>query len=443
MVYARKRTYNRRPAQSAFRTLSTIGRAAYGAYRSPLGRAMRGQYQAATRPYVRSAASKRVRVAVVPQRVARPAPAARGRMRGNFRGNFKKPTSFQAGSFLKYGVCQTVEHGLVSSNADCVYVGHSLGNGTLFNIAVSSVIRRLFEKSGASIRTMHEKIQGEGTEHIVTPGDIEWSYRVAAGGTRDLALLVIPANSTYADAVTLLANSILGFTGGSDVAELLEVRYLPSVGVAYFQHASLDLSMSKLHFMCTSAITIQNRTSAASGVADETSALDVANNPVAGKIYRGKGNGAILRSGTNAGFVDGLIGNSVSGQIEFDLANANVSTELALLMKRPPTATLFNHVTKTAPCRLGPGVLKKDFIKFTQSITFNNFVMGMRNTINNPVGDVVRMRFGEFSIFAFEKMCNTQDVSEPVISIGMEINQTYKCRITTGKRGITADHLVV
>lgn len=448
MVSSRKRP---RSAPSMIGTVATIGNAAYGMSRTGYGRMMRYQHQPSSqfRPYARPVVvTKTVPVKTV-SRARAPAARGRARMRGNFKGKFKKPTTFRAGSFLKYGVSQTVESGAVSSNPNCVYVGHSLGNFTLLDIAMSSVIRRLFEKASHTIEAMTDKVQGEGSVHEISAGKIVWTYRKVAGGIREVVPLTIAVNSTYKDVVNQFTTSLFGFIGANDMAELLDIRYvapryLPPV-VDDQISASIDLSMSKLHFMCSSAITVQNRTTAATvvGSADETSALDVANNPVAGKIYRGKGNGAVLRSGSNEGPVDGLIGDHKSGKIVFDLSDTNVSSELALLMKRPPTATLFNHVTKTAPCRLGPGVLKKDFIKFNQSINFNNFVMAMRTTLSNAAGDTVRMRFGQFSIFAFEKMCNTQDASEPDIAIGLEINQSYKCRITTGKRGITADHLVL
>ena len=367
-------------------------------------------------------------------------------MRGNFRGNFKKPRKFKPGSFSKYGVIRTVESGAVLSGPDCVYVGHTFGVYSLWQTTLSAIIRRLFEKAGISIKTMLDKVQGDsGGTYTTSPGDVQITHQNFNGGALQVLTYPIPADSTFEEVMQGLQTLLYSAISATDTSfQFSMIRWHPSKDATegYTMNAQIDLSMAKVHFGCYSSLTLQNRTSSSSAAGqDETSALDVANNPVQGKSYAGGGNGATLRGFNNSLNVAVPIGDPTNGVISPSLGA--LTPEQFLIYKRPASANAFNFVKKTGSVRLGPGALKKDHLKFDQSMLINTLLRRIK-----PMLDVsqaaalitpIRSGISSFNMFGFEKMCNTRTL-EPDIDIGYEINQTYRARITEGKRGLMAFH---
>ncbi len=171
---------------------------------------------------------------------------------------------------------------------------------------------------------------------------------------------------------------------------------------------------------------------------------DVTNNPVTGRHYSGGGNGPTLRSFDNLASVATLISNPVSGGMNYDLVG--VGPEVLATLRRPPMGNAFNFVKKVTSVRLEPGAIKKDFLTYKSSMVFNSFLNKIKEMLNQTAANAkvikVRMSIGSFSVLAFEKMCATKS-DEPTISIGSELNQIYRARLTEGKSGISSFHEIL
>ena len=139
--------------------------------------------------------------------------------------------------------------------------------------------------------------------------------------------------------------------------------------------------------------------------------------------------------------VNNLISNALTGVIEFDPTGAGISADVQANLIRPPSVSALLYTSKCRRVRLGPGVLKKGHLHLERSINLNRFIRSWRAVLNQTTSTSVRVSLGKFEVYSMEKMCNTR-VSEPDISLGFELNQTYRAYCTKSKMGIATRHII-
>lgn len=373
----------------------------------------------------------------------------RGRAYGNYRGFFKKARRESVSTMLKYGSVINFEKGFLQTATGCSYVGHAVSLRETVHVVCQAIVRKLYRKAGITIKAFNARIRGnENVTYTQDTGSIKLLLRVDQDPVLANTLTIGPED-TY-DNVAEWILSVFFSVSDTKTLEFQSIwLYGRDSGVQDQLHplASVDFTTTMVHFACESYLTIQNRTAAATGAADETSALDVANNPVEGKKYSGWGTGVGFRFGNQSlSIADGLIANPLHGEIMFDKNAANVTSEMLTILRRPPPVSAFTHVTKSAKVRLGPGILKKDKISYSKSMKFNQWMKMFDRYFTESTGAsgaLIRSSFGKFAFFGLEKMCATGDLSEPNIVIGCEINQRVGARIVENTVGVAPFQLIL
>ena len=161
--------------------------------------------------------------------------------------------------------------------------------------------------------------------------------------------------------------------------------------------------------------------------ASNTEADDVTNNPLTGRQYGGWGNGASYKFYNNTLSVQQLVGDKDTGVIEMDptAAGALMTSQMKTGLRRPPPAATFGNVKKTAKCGLAPGAIRSSTFVFKRVMYFNKFMEHWVDVLRSSTTGS-RFKLGRFQMFAFEKTCRT-GISTNQISVGYEINTTYRC----------------
>ena len=180
---------------------------------------------------------------------------------------------------------------------------------------------------------------------------------------------------------------------------------------------------------------MQNRTLAGgAGTTDQSSMLDIANNPLDGRLYSGLGNGAIPKFADNsASLVESFFGDRESGIIAAvpDTALGNWTQEMYDNYRRPPSSGSFQGVKKTCKISLKPGEIRTSFVNYRKNMSVNEYFQRNQQALYQYTrgGTAAPMHFmGNFRFYGFEKRCNTT-VDEPDISVGYEMNTHITCAI--------------
>lgn len=353
---------------------------------------------------------------------------------------FTKGKRFTSSRYLRYGVAMQYERGLTLTSSDCVYAGHAFGNAAVFQTACLSVVHKLFKKAGHRISSNQSPIQNAADyrinlEYILYDGDVplNTSYNVgssdtylsAGNGLRNIIEAVIIANVATAGTTFMCTRIYLQNQSNTNT----------------FVEAVLSLQDVMLDFYCTSNMVLQNRTLAdtSSGAADWEGDA-VSNNPIVGKSYWGYGTGSALKVQNNViDIADAmLVGTGYSGEISLDINQANISSQMIGTYKRPPPGGALRGVRKTAYVSVNPGHMKSSHMTFKRKIAFNKLIALLYPTLRlgTATATPTFLPLGTFRIFAFQKKLKAA-ASEEDVSIGFEIQATYRCLISQ-KHVITA-----
>lgn len=375
----------------------------------------------------------------------------RPRMFGTYKGYFRKTRFTKFNPYYAYGAVINMEHPMLVNNADCVYIGHTFAWDQIMFVISQAIVRKLAMKMGMQIRNIEERIRGN--QNITWTGnclETRIRYRNNPEDTILTQTATFSGDDTWAD----VAASLRGFFNAGVGTPLFEwytyTGYaVDNGGLANRTPVVVNFTDMQVYLDCASYMTLQNRTLATStGTADESSMLDVANNPLEGRLYQGSGSGAVIRFGDQAAqLTTNMIGSPANGRIEFDVNGANVTGQMKQVLRRPPSVSALGYAYKSTKVRLSPGGLKKDVISMKGSWKLSTLMIKLRSYldgVSNP-GATVRPRIalGKFSIFAMEKLCRTAEAGEPNITVGGEINQTVKCRVMEKKIGMSSTNVVV
>lgn len=434
VAYGRSRQvmrYQRRP--NTYTALAGIGRAASNAIRRQVAKRVLSSSKPKWVPRKRSRTSVKAKSKTyMPRYVST----------GVYGRKFKKPTKYGVSQYLKFGYVEHVEKGGVTNSNNCVYIGHTFGAQKMINAVCGAIVRKLAEKAGYSVRAMNDKIQANETVvSAVSPLNLNYSYKLTAFGQVNVASIVAGADSRWDDLQTQLLNSFYSVVavGGEDLILLrIWISSKDTAGdIQQVKQANMDLGSLLLDLNFSSKMTMQNRTLARTGGADESNANDIANNPIAGRSYTGRGNGAMMRVANNiVATNEAFLGNRETGEIDFrvDAGGGQVTAEQKEVFNRPPAKSAFQNVSATGSAFLNPGQMKTSSCYFKRKMYLSTFMNAVYKNIEGSTNQSF-CTLGMFKIYAYEKRCNT-GVDEPDISVGYEINSIYRARVSEIRKGI-------
>lgn len=360
------------------------------------------------------------------------------RMRYQTRGYFgrfgRKLRKQKYNKFNKGGTTTFIEKGGVSSGDDVVYLGHGSNGNKIFQEVCRAITKKLFVKAGYRVISMSDKIQDDASTAIVVPGRIVITYKGSETNGLELRAFDVTADSNFGEVASQVHgnfNNILSASPSTrDNISYEDISYYVYDGAGVLCRtpaAKIVLQAMRIGVRCYSRMEIQNRTAAgAAAGTDQTNMLDIANNPVDGRVYFGRGSGALLKFSDNSSSIastGSFLADPTSSVIECVPTLAGGWTpEMKNTYKRPPSSYAFTHVTKSARCSLSPGQIKTSKLFWRKMMSFQQFMhlnwyahYGYTQS-TNP-----RVTMGSFKFYGFSKRCNTT-VDEPSISIGYEVN---------------------
>lgn len=351
---------------------------------------------------------------------------------------FLRPKKWSGNPTLKRGCLLHVEQGGVTGDSDSVYIGHAFAIHQLFRSMCHALIKRLFYKAGYTFVSWDDKIQQTWATEAISPGTIKYHYRTDDHSLPQVQIVVtLQADKTYATAADDLFNSIVDTCVAAGAVETffvtdmkLDITGVPTNNA----DAIMNVANCNFHFNCTSRMALQNRTLAKTGAGDESSMLDVANNPLEGKSYEGRGNGTgyaqhFSSLGTNG--TSTFVSGDMTGVIDFWTGGAGVGTEVKAQLKRPPSASVFSSCNRSSKAMLNPGAIRNSVLRWTRVYNCRTIFAKLQSYLlkGRAANRDAYVDLGSWRVFGFQKKCATgQD--EPNISIGYELNAHYGCYMT-------------
>lgn len=335
---------------------------------------------------------------------------------------FSKKGTSALSKYLKYGVCLKKEQGATLADSSAVYVGHH-------TMPANMIMRGVFYALARKILTFNNSFPSDVVEPCLDfPVDVTYTYRVTVDGP-----LLISTPVTVTSPVTVeklgqaLGNNVLTTMGTisfyettsltvlnvNDPVNPLRIFYMPTVNI------SIELDV-------VSNLQIQNRTLASVGAADESSMLDVANNPLRGKMYMGFSNKHSYRYNNDfVGVTPTFYHGANDGLLFIGPDNGTFTPEMAQNIRKPPPRSAFGNLTSTNYVRLKPGEIRRSKLRDYKKKTLNQWINLYFDCMRGaPVAIEILtdayVKEGKSCFLGLEKMCDSESESNP-ISVGFEV----------------------
>jgi len=331
-----------------------------------------------------------------------------------FVGKFNKPTASGTlvdREYLRTGASIQYENSGTITDANCVYVGHSvIPVSKAVLVTCMAVLRRMFEKEGLQISNP-EIVIGDTSLYV-----IDYFRKSAETGAGNLPY------HTYVNAVgftlqecaqDMVTNVVLPLYT-HDINEdwfLSEIRLRRTNAAPAFPiFQVVDVQQLTLHIKGTSAMKVQNRTATAAGA----EADDVDNQPLKGKLYEMKGLQPVY---TGEGAVAFPVGKSTG--VNVTVAGASN------ILRDPPHPKMFG-AQKSSNIIINPGQIKYSSLKYERVCDLDWFFKQVQLP-SAASKTVLRSTLGTNKLYAFEKMIN---VGSNEILIAFEAEFDCKAYIT-------------
>lgn len=315
----------------------------------------------------------------------------------------------------------------VLDSKQCVVVGHTtVFRESLLRSAFLALFRALFMKAGVSFGSIEDRIGSTGTS---TPAyQVYMQYRVADGD----ALSPIFFNVNNDNSLKFVAESAEGYwlsayqtamQGATQRVQLtlfdVSLNTLTPTATQTTRQFRLVVDQLMLNVSCKSSMTVQNRTTAATGTADESNMLDVANNPLRGKVYETSSNGFKIRADFDGNGYNPLYGEPTIGLISKD---NSLGTEITNQLRSPPYPQAFVGRVKAQSIVLAPGEIRKSYLKSSFRLPFNTMLkkMGPLFQTYGVAGEALQVYIGKSRMFILDKTMDT-GINEPAINLGYDI----------------------
>lgn len=321
--------------------------------------------------------------------------------------------------YTKKGIVTTQEVGSLSTGVVPSlpnYVGHAT-HANVYLIQRTfwrAVVRDIFTIAGINIADIETDSPG------VYNLNVDYTTNLANADTQiSIATTGKSYNQIASDLYTQW-NLVTPTVAGQSYLYITEV----SLGDGSRTVAKRDYKICKVHCYVKSDLKIQNRTVAGGADEDANSTENVANQPLYGKSYYGKGNGLICKiDSTAANAAKALVVGDQTGLLNYVLPAAS-GTGSSFWLNEPPLPTLFTPKPKYTRANIEPGHIKTSTLakKVVMKQTDMWQILQLVPSVSNNSGRAQQSRYGEYRIFAFEKMiCATAGDTPPIL--GLEVNQ--------------------
>lgn len=313
------------------------------------------------------------------------------------------------------GFTHTHEIGGTGSSADIGFVGHATFPGYWTKYcAWGAVFKKLLEQAGCKFTTLTDTwadlglVAGDVFEldYQLTPTSTPTNYLYTVVVTQGLANLLYTWNlntNAFNDAATY-----------PDQIRFTSVRFKPVASYQELRPAYIDLDLALVNCASKSALKIQNRTVV--NAADDE--VDVNNQPIYGRGYSGKGQGAEWINTDGSSFVSNTLYGIMYG-------DSGTYTKLKVL----PKPQEFKGVSRTGKMTCDPGDIKTSKLNDSFTMNFNKLM-----SVCDKVGAAAyhKKPFGSFRFWVYEKVIDTGAAVD--IILAFESTWDVACQLVTRQR---------
>lgn len=379
------------------------------------------------------------------QTATRPRKSFSGHSVGIYKGRFRRGRK-SAGKFVKQdtkfasmGMLRNLECYGTTTDADCVYVGHSTyAPFDIAEVIAAAVLRKLLKKVGFNPESYTQEIPIRSTTD--------------ARGMR-LTWTIVTQNSTtnvenydFVDNDTLFSVTIAAASGGVSFKDRIQqfmdgtwtngeriqsvALYYVDAGTTtnYLLAAELNMDRERLQVYVRSELTIQNRTKGATATGEDSDRVD--SQPLKGMSY--------LLAGGVPKTIDQAYNQlnrtwTVAGVILSKAAN------LPGAYKEPPLPKTFTNCKKSRKQSLQPGDIRKSVLVHNYAGMFNTMICQKLKSEDTIVTGTPNRRYtgyapGKSEVFAFEEILNTGSTN--LITVAYECDKKLGACLTTMKAPI-------
>lgn len=361
------------------------------------------------------------------------------RTRGYMRPKFKKRVYSRVNKFLTSGAVLKEESKFAVNDPDCVYVGYNtMPTMKLYDVLMMSVIRKFAKMIGRDLNNW---------EQVVT-GSTGWIFRImyqsAPDAAMEFATFTSSVDTSWIQLAIDLGNLILAAVDPGDLWFHLDTIDLDcgSANDRYIIRAP-DLWIK---IVANANLNIQNRTLATTGTGDESSMLDVANNPLRGKMYRGYGQAWPFKFNNqpSPGTIKALQCNARTGGLFLNANDTGNTAEMRQNLSKPPVYTAFQNCYGSRYVSLDPGAIRRSKTVHYEDKSLNGWMSLLLPDLRSAVTianwpSVGYVNIGKQVVFGLEKLLDSGNV-EPDVSVGCELVMTIS-GIAYYKRKLVAEPL--
>lgn len=352
--------------------------------------------------------------------------AQTGRSAGKFS---KRPKRNIFSKYTRQGFVTVQEWGSVitgANNSGPVFVGHATHADTWQQrtLFVYAMVREVFKRAGIFYDDVNafspgsfkvvvkysiaSSVQGNGAITEATAGKSMFTIM------DNILNFALPTNAY--DGINALVNSAIG-QQEFFIDEILLCTDAAGENVL----ARVAMRDCNVEVFSKSDLKLQNRTVATGADEDVNSSENVANQPLYGKSYSGKGNGLVTKvSIQGSAEAKTLLCSHESGM----LAYAPSGVSALRYFGEPPLPTLFSYAPKMTSARLEPGHIKTSSLAHTWKCKQTDFWRLVGKDAGTTVlskGQIAETHIGKFRIFALEKiMTATSADTNPIVGAELQ-----------------------
>jgi len=337
----------------------------------------------------------------------------------------------------KYSKYRTNKFDVIGSVVRSEDGGKTPGDGALNKVAIGQATAAPYENMKSLARGLYRRLFFKRNLHfnnwddpVFSNGVLKLEFRknptenVENHTTPGLGTVGLTTHREVCDSQNGLLGALITAIG--DRTSPFRGGYCMLVALVYLESGKelmrMPLQGAKVHMICSSNLTVQNRTVGEG--ADAGDKGDIENNPMIFRGYEGYGNGVKPRqnSGSHAfvGDWDRGVITGIDGLKEFGLRNK------------------YTNCKKTMNFVINPGNIKRFYLRHEYHGSIDRFLRIMREVFD---GGYVLGSYADFSVFVpfgkvryfeAEKVCDTRSIAEPNLKIGWEVQYQCQSYVTAG-----------
>lgn len=338
--------------------------------------------------------------------------------------------------YAKNGIVYKQEDGGVTSDNDAVYIGHAVNNKAVYDNVCRLITKELWRQAGMDVADFTEAIPMQASDSFYIQLRYANNETAATDTSTTTNFTVGTTYQQFSDGLQTLISAATNTSISGINVHSIRLFDGTSAGTAHVPLARISGTHFIMKFDITSKLTLQNTTEAENGTdeADE-SADNVKSNPIHGLLYRSKKWSNYFQPNFNTGssLADrGFAPSNQRGWFTRSAVNMDVSC------KKPPANWYFK--AKSSKVSFNPGEIKIDKWNFTTEMSLNRFLTRYYNPILGVLGSSsipYKVEFGWISMFGLEKTLDSR-FTEAVLTVGWQLDQTYKLACTNSRQPTNA-----